>query len=111
MNIQIDSHGDIKILRVQEDRLAYPVLGSFFSKVSEVIEAGAKKMIIDLTEVDYIDSASIGCLMDIYRSANEASGTVKLMGLQERVETMVSMTGLHNLMEIFREESAALDSF
>ena len=66
---------------------------------------------IDLTEVSYIDSASVGCLMDIYRSVSDKSGAIKLFGLQERVETMVSMTGLHNFMEIFREESAVLESF
>jgi anti-anti-sigma regulatory factor len=49
--------------------------------------------------------------MDIYRMLSERSGTVKLIGLQERVETMVSLTGLHNLVEIYREEQSALDSF
>ena len=41
----------------------------------------------------------------------DRSGVVKLVGLQERVETMVSLTGLHNLVEIFREEKSALESF
>ncbi len=111
MNILIESHDDIKIVRIKEERLVYAMLSSFFSEVSSVIEDGAKKLVIDLTDVSYIDSASVGCLMDIYRSMAEGEGTIKLVGLQERVETMVSMTGLHNFMEIFRDESAALASF
>ncbi len=111
MNILIESHDDIKIVRIKEERLVYAMLSSFFSEVSSVIESGAKKLVIDLTDVSYIDSASVGCLMDIYRSMAEGEGTIKLVGLQERVETMVSMTGLHNFMEIFRDESAALASF
>ena len=111
MNIFIESHDDIKIVRIKEERLVYAILSSFFSEVSSVIEGGAKKLVIDLTDVSYIDSASVGCLMDIYRSMAEGEGTIKLVGLQERVETMVSMTGLHNFMEIFRDESAALASF
>ncbi len=111
MNILIESHDDIKIFRIKEERLVYAMLSSFFSEVSSVIEGGAKKLVIDLTDVSYIDSASVGCLMDIYRSMAEGEGTIKLVGLQERVETMVSMTGLHNFMEIFRDESAALASF
>ena len=59
----------------------------------------------------YIDSASIGCLMDIRRLMQDKQGTVKLSGLQPRVETMLSMTGVHRIMEIHREEQAALDSF
>ncbi len=111
MNILIESHDDIKIVRIKEERLVYAMLSSFFSEVSSVIEGGAKKLVIDMTDVSYIDSASVGCLMDIYRSMAEGEGTIKLVGLQERVETMVSMTGLHNFMEIFRDESAALASF
>jgi anti-anti-sigma factor len=111
MNIEIESRGDIRILRVREERLVYSMLGSFFGEVSKVIETGARKVVLDLSAVAYIDSASVGCLMDIYRTMAERSGVIRLLGLQERVETMVSMTGLHNFMEIYREEAAAVDSF
>jgi len=111
MNLQIESINEIKIVRVKEEKLVFPILSSFFAKVSALIEAGDTKLVIDLSDVSYIDSASIGCLMDIYRMMVDRSGIVKLVGLQERVETMVSLTGLHNLVEIFREEKSALDSF
>ena len=111
MNLQIESIGEIKVVRVKEEKLVFPILSSFFAKVSALIEAGDTKLVIDLSEVSYIDSASIGCLMDIYRMMGDRSGVVKLVGLQERVETMVSLTGLHNLVEIFREEKSALESF
>jgi len=111
MSISIDKHGDVDIVRVREERLVYSMLSSFFAEVSKIIDAGSKNLIIDLSQVSYIDSASVGCLMDIYRSVAEREGKIKLLGLQERVETMVSMTGLHNFMEIYREESAALQSF
>ena len=111
MNLQIDSHEDIKIVRVKEEKLVFPILSSFYAKVSALIESGTSKLVIDLSEVSYVDSASIGCLMDIYRMLSERSGAVRLLGLQDRVETMVSLTGLHNLVEIFREEASALESF
>jgi anti-anti-sigma factor len=111
MNLQIESHGDVQIVRVKEERLVYSMLSAFFAEVQKTIEAGKHKLLIDLTTVSYVDSASVGCLMDIYRTVSEKSGSVKLVGLQERVETMVSMTGLHNFMEIFRDESAAIESF
>lgn len=109
--MKIESNDDVKIVRVNEERLVYAMLSSFFSEVSSVIESGATKLVIDLSDVSYVDSASVGCLMDIYRTMAESDGTIKLVGLQERVETMVSMTGLHNFMEIYRDESAALASF
>lgn len=110
MNLEIDSRGDIKIIRMKEERLVYSMLGSFFSEVSKLIDAGARKVVLDMSSVAYIDSASVGCLMDIYRTMSERSGVIRLLGLQERVETMVSMTGLHNFMEIYRDEAAAVES-
>ncbi len=111
MNLEIESVDDVKVVRVKEDKLVFPILSHFFNKISGLIEAGADKIVIDLSQVTYIDSASIGCLMDIYRMMSDRSGAVRLVGLQERVETMVSLTGLHNLVEIFREEKSALESF
>ena len=111
MNLEIETQGNVKIVRVKEDRLVYSVLSSFYSAVTEIVDSGHKQLVIDLSQVHYLDSASIGCLMDIYRSANDASGDVKLVGLQERVETMVSMTGLHNFIEIFPDDASALKSF
>ena len=111
MNLEIITVNDVRIVRVKEEKLVFPILSRFFNKVSDLIESGSKKLIIDLSEVSYVDSASIGCLMDIYRMVSERSGAVRLVGLQERVETMVSLTGLHNLVEIFREEKSALESF
>jgi anti-anti-sigma regulatory factor len=49
--------------------------------------------------------------MDIYRLMQEKGGVVKVSGVQPRVETMISMTGVHKLIDLHREEAAALESF
>jgi anti-anti-sigma factor len=68
-------------------------------------------MVIDLSAVSYIDSASIGCLMDIHRLLQEKAGAVRLAGLQPRVETMISMTGVHKIVDIHRDEEDAVLAF
>jgi anti-anti-sigma factor len=67
--------------------------------------------LIDLTPVSYIDSASIGCLMDVHRMLQEKGGALRLSGLQPRVETMISMTGVHKIIELHREEDEAIAAF
>jgi hypothetical protein len=49
--------------------------------------------------------------MDLYRQAAAAGGTVKLAGVQKRVETMLTMTGAHNFLEIHPDEPGAIRSF
>ena len=84
---------------------------SVSDEISALIEEGTRKLVINLSEVSYMDSASYGCLMDIYRMMCAQNGTVKLVGLQELVEAMGSLVGLTRLIETFREEEKALKSF
>jgi anti-anti-sigma factor len=79
--------------------------------VRQLVEDGARKLVIDLAAVSYIDSASIGCLMDIHRLLKDRDGAVKLSGLQPRVETMLSMTGVHKIVDVHRAEADALAAF
>ena len=111
MDLQVESFGDVNVVRVKKERLIYPDLRTFSAEISALIEEGTRKLVINLSEVSYMDSASYGCLMDIYRMMSEQKGTVKLVGLQDRVETMASMVGLTNLIETFREEENAFKSF
>ena len=111
MQLEIEERDDVTLVHVREAKLTYPVLSAFFSEVRQRVEAGARKVVIDLSAVSYIDSASIGCLMDIHRLLTEKSGQVKLAGLQPRVETMISMTGVHKIIELYKREDEAVQSF
>jgi anti-sigma B factor antagonist len=111
MQLLMEDRGDVTLVHVQEAKLTYPVLSSFFTEVRQRVEAGSRKMLIDLTAVSYIDSASIGCLMDIHRLLQEKSGAVKLYGLQPRVKTMISMTGVNRIIDLLDEENQALAAF
>ena len=111
MQLAFEEKGDVTVVRVQEAKLTYPVLASFFSEVRQKVEGGARQVLIDLGAVGYLDSASIGCLMDVHRLVQEKGGALRLSGLQPRVETMISMTGVHKIVPLFRDEEEALMGF
>ena len=89
----------------------YPLLSEFSTVVTQLLAAGEKKLVVDLSEVGYVDSATIGCLMDLYRQASAAGGALKLAGVQKRVETMLTMTGAQNFIEVHPDEPSAVKSF
>ena len=111
MNVKTEQSGGIAIVRVGETRLMYPILADFSTAVTGLIAAGQKDILIDLTPVTYVDSATIGCLMDLYRQVTTAGGHLKLSGVQKRVETMLTMTGAQNFIEIHADEPTAVKSF
>jgi len=79
--------------------------------VQKLIASGERRVVVDLTSVGYVDSATIGCLMDLYRQASAAGGALKLAGVQKRVETMLTMTGALNFLQAHPDEAGALASF
>ena len=111
MNLTTDRNQGIAIVRINETRLTYPLLSDFANTVAVLIGSGERKVLLDLASVVYVDSATIGCLMDLYRQATAAGGTLKLSGVQKRVETMLTMTGAQNFLEIHTDEAAAIKSF
>ena len=111
MNVTTEQLGGISVVRVGETRLMYPILSDFSTAVSSLVAGGRREILIDLTPVTYVDSATIGCLMDLYRQVHTAGGHLKLSGVQKRVETMLSMTGAQNFIEIHADEPSAVKSF
>jgi anti-anti-sigma factor len=111
MNLKTEEHGRVSIVRVGEPRLMYPILSDFSSAVSALVAGGQRDILIDMTPVTYVDSATIGCLMDLYRQVHNAGGHLKLSGVQKRVETMLTMTGAQNFIEIHADEPTAVKSF
>jgi anti-anti-sigma factor len=109
MNLEIETFGETKVMRIKEDTLSYPMLGVFFDKAYALIESGARDLVINLAEVRYLDSASLGCLMDISRNMTRYGGTIKLVGLRDRVQSVATMVGLTNHIEAFAEEETALE--
>ena len=102
---------DVAILHVGESRLMYPLLQDFAAAIDALFADGHRKVVLDLSQVSYVDSATIGCLMDAYRQATAAGGRLRLSGVQKRVETMLTMTGSHAFLKMYPDEGRAVASF
>ena len=111
MNIQTEHAGRVTVVRVGEYRLMYPILSEFTSVITGLLAENRREILIDLAPVTYVDSATIGCFMDLYRQVTTSGGHLKLSGVQKRVETMLTMTGAHNFLEMHPDESSAVRSF
>ncbi|MEW6322891.1 MAG: STAS domain-containing protein [Acidobacteriota bacterium] len=111
MNFTTERTSGVSIVRIGESRLMYPLLADFSGAVAALLAAGDRKVLVDLSQVTYVDSATIGCLMDLYRQTTAAGGRLKLAGVQKRVETMLTMTGAHNFLEMHPDEASAISSF
>jgi anti-anti-sigma factor len=111
MKLSTDRTNGIAIIHVGETKLRYPLLSIFAESVTTLLSQGESNVIVDMSNVVYVDSASIGCLVDLHRQASQAGGALKIAGVQKRVETMLRMTGVHNFIELYPDEAGAVKSF
>ena len=111
MNVTSEQSGDVVIVHAGPARLMHPSLTEFSTTVAGELAKGSRKLVIDFGGVEYLDSAAIGCLMDLYRQSTAAGATLKLAALQRRVETMLTLTGANQFIEIHPDTAAAVKSF
>ena len=78
-----------------------------------VKEALAKnnRIVLNLGEVNYIDSGGLGTLVALRTSAQNAGGTIKLTNLTKRVGDLLQVTKLLTVFDVYNSEAEAIESF
>jgi anti-sigma B factor antagonist len=73
--------------------------------------SGTKKIVLNLSGVNYIDSGGLGTLVGIYSSARAAGADIKLTGLGQRLRDVLAITKLSTVFEVYDTEQEAIASF
>jgi anti-sigma B factor antagonist len=79
--------------------------------VEKVLTAGTRKVLLNMTEVPMLDSMAIGEIVRAYNRVQEAGGSLRLVGLTDRVYGALKITRLLDLIENFPTEAEAAASF
>ncbi len=84
---------------------------TFRDTIKDLVAKGDKKVLLNLSEVSYIDSSGIGELVSGFTTVSNSGGKLKLVGLTKRVQDLLQITKLYTVFEVFDEEAPALASF
>jgi anti-sigma B factor antagonist len=80
--------------------------------VADLLAAGRKRIVLDLAGVTYLDSAAgIGELVSSYTSALKQGAQLRLLRAGKNVDRVLRIVGLHNVFEIYDDETSAVNSF
>lgn len=80
-------------------------------KINSLILQGHKKMLLNLADVPYIDSAGLGEIVRTYTTVSRQGGQLKLVNLTKRITDLLMITKLLTVFETFDNEPEALKSF
>jgi len=111
MQIQERASGDVMVL----DLKGKITLGEgdelLKDKVNSLVNQGHKKIVLNLADVPYIDSAGLGEIVRTYTTVSRQGGSLKLLNLTKRITDLLAITKLLTVFETFDAESDAVKSF
>jgi anti-sigma B factor antagonist len=84
---------------------------SFRERVKSLLAAGKKKIVLNLANVSYIDSAGLGTLVATFHSARSQGATLKLANLGQKFKEVLQVTKLMTVFDTYENEAAAVQSF
>jgi anti-sigma B factor antagonist len=81
------------------------------SKINELVKHERKKIVMNLSEINFIDSTGLGGMVSCLRTVSKKGGDIKIAGLQAQVRAIFELTRLHRIFQIFDDTETALRSF
>src|SRR5262247_2909489 len=111
MEIEERSTGDVVIL----DLKGKITLGEgdeiLKDKVNSLVNQGQRKIVLNLADVPYLDSAGLGEVVRAYTTVSRQGGSLKLLSRTKRITDLLSITKLLTVFETFDSENDAVRSF
>jgi anti-sigma B factor antagonist len=110
MNLDLQEDRDVSIL-VLSGRLTVGADEQFREAIDTLLGANRAKILVDFTDVTYMDSAGIGELVASLRTVQRFGGSLKILRPSKRVHDSLSLTKLLPIFEIFDDKAQAIASF
>jgi anti-sigma B factor antagonist len=83
----------------------------FRDHMTKLIASKVRNIILNMAQVDYVDSTGLGALVMYYTTLQREGGKVKLLNLTRRSIELLVMTKLTTIFEVFNDEQNAINSF
>ena len=111
--LQIRSHtlGEVYVLDLEGKITLGESSSGLRAEIRSLLDAGNAQIVVNLAGVTYIDSSGLGELVSAYATAKTRNAEVKLANLTPRVESVLQVTKLYTVFEVFQSEEDAAASF
>jgi len=111
MTIQIREKDDVTILDVSGRITLGEGSVVLRDRVRDEIALGKQRIVINLADVNYIDSSGLGELTSAFTTAKNRGVTLKLLNLTKRIHELMQITKLYTVFDVYDDEGTAVESF
>ncbi|HST20046.1 MAG TPA: STAS domain-containing protein [Blastocatellia bacterium] len=85
--------------------------GQIRERIKDLLTEGQKKILLNLGDVTYVDSAGLGALISSYTTTKREGGQLKLVNLTKRIQDLLAITKLITVFDTYDTEQEAIDSY
>lgn len=111
MKIETRTVGDVHVLDCSGKITLGEGTMAIRNTVREVLKNGGKKIILNLSDVNYIDSSGIGELVSTFTTVTNQGGQLKLLNLTKKIQELLQITKLLTVFSVYQSEQDAISSF
>ncbi len=111
LNISERQAGDITILDLSGKITIGEGSIALRETIRRLLDEGKKKILLNLADIGYVDSSGIGELVSSFTTVNRDGGSLKLLNLQQKVQSLMAITKLLTVFDVFEDEGDALGSY
>src|SRR6516165_11539131 len=79
--------------------------------IRDLLDGGRVKIVLNLGDVNYIDSSGIGELVSGFTAVRNRGGELKLLNLTKKINDLLQLTKLFTVFEVYNDEPSAVGSF
>jgi anti-sigma B factor antagonist len=111
MDLKIRQAGDVTILDVSGKITLGEGNVTLRQGITDALTGGSKKLLLNLADVSYVDSAGLGEIVGSYTTVKNAGGELKLINLTKKIKDLLVITKLVTVLDVQDDEAAGLASF
>ena len=109
MEFRVEERGGTLIMSPRVSRIDVGNAQDFKGLVGKMLkEKGAKSLLLDLGEVEFMDSTALGAIVAIFKGIKSEGGELRICGLSELVKELFEITKLNSIIPLYESRESAL---
>jgi len=111
MDIDVRSQGVVKVIKLRGRLSLGETVDRLRATIEDLLGAGNRQLVLDLEELNTVDSSGIGLLTRSLTNAKQHGGSLKLVNPSKFVVQTLKLVGILNLFEVFQDTAVAAASY
>ena len=111
MKFTIRQQDDVAVVVLEGDMVGGPDATLLTEKIRDLLESGRTKILVDMSEVNWMNSSGLGILIGGLTTVRSSGGEMKFVHLSNKIRELLRITKLEGVFDLYDNEDEAVGSF